>query len=86
MSNMLYSGVSECVYVNKMLLLLNFQVSLPEAERKYKQAMKMNAQLEKEKSKLMSRVDTLQQLGHLLCETRTECIEAKRVKILKHFL
>ncbi|GAA6111393.1 myosin heavy chain, skeletal muscle-like isoform X8 [Tachysurus ichikawai] len=54
------------------------KVSLPEAERKYKQAMKMNAQLEKEKSKLMSRVDTLQQLGHLLCETRTECIEAKR--------
>ncbi|XP_060746165.1 M protein, serotype 2.1-like [Tachysurus vachellii] len=58
-------------------------VSLPEAERKYKQAMKTNAQLEKEKSKLMSRVDTLQgsmqQLGHLLCETRTECIEAKRV-------
>ncbi|XP_047660346.1 myosin heavy chain, skeletal muscle-like isoform X8 [Tachysurus fulvidraco] len=57
-------------------------VSLPEAERKYKQVMKTNAQLEKEKSKLMSRVDTLQgsmqQLGHLLCETRTECIEAKR--------
>ncbi|KAK3506170.1 hypothetical protein QTP70_000569 [Hemibagrus guttatus] len=57
-------------------------VCLPEAERKYEQAMETNAQLEKEKSNLMSRVDTMQgsmqQLGHILCETRTECVEAKR--------
>ncbi|KAK3517745.1 hypothetical protein QTP70_017794 [Hemibagrus guttatus] len=57
-------------------------VCLPEAQRKYEQAMETNEQLEKEKSNLMSRVDTLQgsmqQLGHILCETRTECVEAKR--------
>ncbi|KAG7320092.1 hypothetical protein KOW79_015945 [Hemibagrus wyckioides] len=50
-------------------------VCLPEAERKYDQAMETNARLEKEKSILMSRVDTLQgsmqQLGHLPCETQS---------------
>ncbi|XP_053506842.1 leucine-rich repeat flightless-interacting protein 2-like isoform X3 [Ictalurus furcatus] len=55
------------------------QACLAEAERKYKEVMESNAQLEKEKSDLQSQVNTLQgsvqQLKEEHSETRTKCDE-----------
>lgn len=49
---------------------------MDEVEKKYKQAMESNAQLEKEKSQLMSKVDELQ--GSLQ-QMSNKCAEATRV-------
>ncbi|KAK3505672.1 hypothetical protein QTP70_021044, partial [Hemibagrus guttatus] len=52
-----------------------------EAEEKYEQATESVDQLQKQNADLMSQVDTLQytlqELGNLLAETRTECIDTK---------
>lgn len=63
-----------------------FQDSLVEVEEKYRKAMVSNAQLDNEKSNLMYQVDTLRdtlmELEELLYETRRECEEKSRVRIV----
>ncbi|XP_047660338.1 myosin heavy chain, skeletal muscle-like isoform X2 [Tachysurus fulvidraco] len=83
-SAMMCGAIKQCA---NMLWVLKFQASLPEAEEKHEPAMESSAQLDGEKSELMSQVNSLRclvrQLEEELSETRRNCEERREIESSK---